>query len=80
MNHDLLHIIDKIVQNTAVIAGLSPMNSPSGMHVPASPFMGRPSSNTSASPYIQPPQTPHYQHNLQSPMCKLYSVIEGCCI
>ncbi|VDN17658.1 unnamed protein product [Gongylonema pulchrum] len=46
----------------------SPMGSPSAMHPPPSPFIGRPSSNTSASPYMQPPQTPvHYQTNLQSP-------------
>uniref|UniRef100_A0A915PRT3 Uncharacterized protein n=1 Tax=Setaria digitata TaxID=48799 RepID=A0A915PRT3_9BILA len=47
---------------------LYPMGSPSGMHPPPSPFLGRPSSNASPSPYMQPPQTPiHYQANLQSP-------------
>ncbi|VBB28598.1 unnamed protein product [Acanthocheilonema viteae] len=46
----------------------SPMGSPSGMHPPPSPFISRPSSNASPSPYMQPPQTPiHYQANLQSP-------------
>ncbi|EJD76762.1 hypothetical protein LOAG_16342 [Loa loa] len=46
----------------------SPMGSPSGLHPPPSPFISRPSSNASPSPYMQPPQTPiHYQANLQSP-------------
>uniref|UniRef100_A0A0R3RL18 PAM2 domain-containing protein n=1 Tax=Elaeophora elaphi TaxID=1147741 RepID=A0A0R3RL18_9BILA len=46
----------------------SPMGSPSGMHPPPSPYLSRPSSNASSSPYMQTPQTPiHYQGNLQSP-------------
>ncbi|VDN54389.1 unnamed protein product [Dracunculus medinensis] len=45
--------------------GQSPLNSPSVMHPPPSPFIAHPSSAPSPSVYVPPQNTPHYPVNMQ---------------